>query len=111
MSDIHTTVTEGIQFWQIATAGMAFALLFPVASFLINRRLCDGTLKWDAPGIAQLAALVFLLAILCETTVNPSMSGYSMTSFGIIDSGLFTMAISLRCPCWSGPVMASTSIF
>lgn len=50
---------------------MAFALLFPSASFLINRRLCDGTLKRDVPGIAQLAALVFLLAILCEATVNP----------------------------------------
>lgn len=71
MSDIHAAATEGMRFWQIAGAGMSFALLFPSVSFLVNRRLCDGVLKRDIPGIALLAALVFLLAILCEATVNP----------------------------------------
>lgn len=71
MPDIHNTITEGMQFWQIATAGMAFAVLFPSVSFVINRRLCDGPLKRDIHGVAQLAALVFVLAILCEAIFNP----------------------------------------
>jgi hypothetical protein len=71
MPDITSAVSEGMRFWQIAGAGMTFALLFPSVSFLVNRRLCDGALKRDVPGIALLASLVFVLAILCEATINP----------------------------------------
>lgn len=76
MSDISSAVSEGMRFWQIAGAGMSFALLFPSVSFLVNRRLCEGTLKRDIPGIALLAALVFLLAIFCEATINPIYEYY-----------------------------------
>jgi len=63
MSTLFPTMSEGLHFWHIAAASLTFALLFPSVSFLINRRLCVGTLKRYVPGIAQLAALVFLLAI------------------------------------------------
>jgi hypothetical protein len=71
MSDIQAAATEGLRFWQIAAAGMSFALLFPSISFLVNRRLCNGVIKRDFPGVALLSSLVFLLAIFCEATINP----------------------------------------
>lgn len=56
---------------QIWAAGAVFAVLLPGISFLFNRRLCGGRLNTDRHQIALLAALTFLAAILCETTVNP----------------------------------------
>ena len=55
----------------ILLAAVAFALLFPGVSFLLNRRYCRGALATDVPGIALLASLVFALAILCEASINP----------------------------------------
>lgn len=56
---------------QIWVTGTVFALLFPSLSFLVNRRLNGGRLNTDCHQIVMLAALTFLTAILCETTVNP----------------------------------------
>lgn len=55
----------------VLLAAIAFALLFPGVSFLLNRRYCRGALATDVPGIALLAALVFVLAVLCEASINP----------------------------------------
>lgn len=57
--------------WQIALAGLLFALLFPSVSFLINRRWCRVGLVLVFREIMLSAALVFVLAIICEATVNP----------------------------------------
>lgn len=56
---------------QIWAAGLLFAVLFPGASFLLNRRVCGGHLNTDLRQIALLASLTFLAAILCEAAVNP----------------------------------------
>lgn len=55
----------------ILLAALAFALLFPGLSYVLNRRYCRGGLATDLPGIALLASLVFALAILCEASINP----------------------------------------
>jgi len=52
-------------------AGLCFAAVFPGCSFLINRRLCGGTLVTDLRGIALLSGLVFVIAMCCEATINP----------------------------------------
>lgn len=106
MSDIYTAVTEGIQFWQIAAAGMTFALLF-ASVFLVSRRLCDDTLKRDVPGIAQRHGCFYWRSCVRQQSI-PCTSIYSMKSFGIIDAGLCMTLISLRCQFQPGPVMAST---
>lgn len=55
----------------VLLAALAFALLFPGISYLLNRRYCRGGLATDLPGIVLLASLVFALAILCEASINP----------------------------------------
>lgn len=55
----------------ILIAALAFAVLFPSVSLIVNRRYCRGPLATDLPGIALLASLVFALAIVCEAGINP----------------------------------------
>lgn len=64
-------LAQALPVWQMLVTGVGFALLFPAVSFLVNRRLCGGTLSIDIPGVALLASLVFLAAILCEASINP----------------------------------------
>lgn len=61
----------GVSDMQIWLAGVLFALLFPGLSFAFNRHCSGGRLKVDLRQAALLAALTFLVAILCEATVNP----------------------------------------
>ena len=68
---MSTAVTQTLQVWQALVAGSCFALLFPFLSYVINRRLCRGALATDIQGIALLASLVFVAAVLCEASINP----------------------------------------
>lgn len=65
------TVFTDPQIWRSLGAGVLFALLFPGLSFLVNRRLCKDALVIVPRELALLAALVFLLAIVFEATLNP----------------------------------------
>jgi hypothetical protein len=60
-----------LYFWRILGAGLLFMLLFPSVSFLLNRRWCKGELVIVRNEIMLLATLVFVLAIICEATLNP----------------------------------------
>lgn len=52
-------------------AALGFSLLFPLVSYIINRRMCGGHLDTDISKIVMLSSLVFVAAILCEAIVNP----------------------------------------
>ena len=61
---------EDPQFWRTLAAGLLFMLLFPGVSFLLNRRWCGGLVIVPRE-LMLLTALVFILAIVCEASVNP----------------------------------------
>ncbi len=62
---------DDLHFWRILGAAALFMLLFPSVSFLLNRRWCKDGLVIVRNEIMLLAALVFVLAIICEATLNP----------------------------------------
>lgn len=64
-------VNNDLQTWRILGAGLLFAVVFPATSFLLNRRGCRRVLVIEAKDVIFMAALVFLLAILVEATLNP----------------------------------------
>ncbi|MBI5040507.1 MAG: hypothetical protein HZB57_04710 [Gammaproteobacteria bacterium] len=57
--------------WRILGAGILFVAVFPGTSFIVNRRWCRGIFSVVPREVALLAALVFLLAILFEASLNP----------------------------------------
>ncbi|MBI5460701.1 MAG: hypothetical protein HY941_00760 [Gammaproteobacteria bacterium] len=59
------------QVWHVVGAALLFPVLFPGLSYWVNQRLCKSTFVVVPREMALLAALVFLLAILFEASLNP----------------------------------------